>query len=113
MDGDQLQERCNNLGSGGFKPVLCVENSFELYCCVPSPSLVTADLVYIAADDVNADASSHQNDIIANQAHVADADEVSVHFSPLSWIHTMVFFSCLTYFVCVCVRTLFLRLRLK
>lgn len=44
MDDDQLQERCNNLGSGGWKPELCVEQSFTLYCCVPSPSLVTADV---------------------------------------------------------------------
>ena len=42
---------------------------------------VGADLsVYVAADnvDVDADASSHQTDAIANQAHVAD--EVSDHY---------------------------------
>ena len=46
-----------------------------------SPSLVTAaDLVYMAADDVDVDASSsHQNDVIANQArHITD--EVSYHY---------------------------------
>ena len=50
-----------------------------------SPSLVTADLVYVAADD--ADASSHQNDVIEieNQAHVAD--EVSAHFSEVLSTH--------------------------
>ena len=40
------------------------------------PSLATADLVYVAADDVDVDASSssHQNDLIAN------TDEVSAHY---------------------------------
>ncbi len=37
--------------------------------------LIGADLVYVAADDVDIDASSNQNDAIVNQAN---ADEVSV-----------------------------------
>ena len=37
--------------------------------------LTGADLVYVAADDVDIDASSNQNDAIVNQAN---ADEVSV-----------------------------------
>ena len=41
-------------------------------------SIVTADLLYVAADNVDADASSHQKDVIANQDHVAD--EVSDDF---------------------------------
>ena len=47
-----------------------------------SPSLVTADLVYVATD---ADASSNQNDVIENQADAAD--EVSAHFlvAVLTW----------------------------
>ena len=44
------------------------------------PSLVTADLVYVAADDVDVDAaSSNEKDDIANKAHIAD--EVSDHYS--------------------------------
>ena len=53
-----------------------------------SPSLVTADLAYVAddADDVDA-SSSHQNDVIANQAHVAD--DVSAQFSELLSKHVI------------------------
>ncbi len=73
------------------------------------PSLVTADLVYVAADDADVDASSsHQIDDIANQAHIAD--EVSAHYYlELCRPHMVVRYS--YHFshtlVCVCVRTLF------
>ena len=59
-----------------------------------SSSLVTADAylpVYVADD---ADASSHQNDVIENQAHAAD--EVSLSLL-LSTLIEMVLLSCLTY----------------
>ena len=42
------------------------------------PSLATADLVYVAADDADIDASSsHLTDVIENRAHIAY--EVSGH----------------------------------
>ena len=61
------------------------------------PSLVTADLVYVAADDVDVDASSsHQKDDIASQAHIAD--KVSHHyFLELCRPHMVFFLSCLTH----------------
>ena len=55
------------------------------------PSLVTADLVYVASDNVDVDASSsHQTDDIANKAHIAD--EVSYrYFLELCRPHMVVF----------------------
>eukprot|EP00986_Skeletonema_menzelii_P006295 scaffold2378_cov152-Skeletonema_menzelii.AAC.13 len=33
MDGEQLQEKCDNSLGSGWKPVHCNETSFTLYCC--------------------------------------------------------------------------------
>ena len=47
---------------------------------------LAADLVYVAADNVDVDASSPQIGVNANQAH--ETDEVSAHFSERVAVHT-------------------------
>ena len=101
MQLSQHQHQHQHSNSHSFPPFL-----YSLSTTLQKPLLRASVLIGgVAADDVDVDASSHQNDAIVNQA-----DEVSAHFSELLSTQSMGLLFSHNTFVCVCVQSLFLRL---